>query len=93
MPNINCTQLINDPPVEPEEDVNDLVCPDSQDTILPQNYVSTSRKTRKEWFYFGSEHIESKTHCHGLSIRTHEKKFVLVPIIGTHHWAINNSAT
>ena len=58
MPNINCTQLINDLPVE--EDVNDL-CPDSQDTILSQNYVSTSRKTRKEWFYFGSEHIESKT--------------------------------
>ena len=58
------------------EVVNDLY-PDSPDTIS-QNHASTSRKSRKEWFYFASEHIESKTHR--LSIRTHEKKFVLVPI-------------
>ena len=76
----NESSNIND--LQIEKDVNDL-CPDSPDTIS-QNYASTSssskkrRNTRKEWFYFGSEHIESKTHC--LSIRTPENKFVLVPI-------------
>jgi len=55
-----------------EEDASNL-CWDT----TSQNHPSSKRR-RKEWFYFSSEHIESKTHC--LSMQTHEKKFVLVPI-------------
>jgi hypothetical protein len=52
--------------------INDL---DPDTTIFQKN---TTKKRTKEWFYFNSEHIESKTHC--LSMRTHDRRFVLVPI-------------